>query len=1299
MSLPPGWECALDPGGNTYYYNEEEGKSCWDPPPGSNHFVSGNKVRVTQQIELVENTLVSKTASSHDDGGSGSANSSFVSTRVVGVASQGRCHLALRKLFVALCFNALVFFLGFLIWGVRALLQYLFVSIRADLRTHFYNEEPAFTWWSRISYAEACFCVLAIVICADFILTATRSPSHLPRCCVESRLGNVGRVLSLSMGICVICVLVIDASRENLNDRVFMSKGSPRIETYDRGNCSRLSEVFNQSFFTDVCPFFGPEEINGFVDLHPQLSSPAMSKMDWRKDYSQVENNLYHLKSLLSFVLNVDIGRAKLNPSGFDSGTSPRLREPEYLSMCTSLTMELVCHILMPPCHREDCRPRTGGIECIMEGRLETPMKDKIQSCWPWFLHRYWWALSEKNEPLGNFTLPDSYLRGDLRTYVPKSYLPFVDALPALIYNVENGTVRGGRCYDHSRKVDVNVPSNIHKISCDPSKNTFFGVSDHFTAMWVVWVAILPMYYLLLLVFGDAHRRDCRVTIPIARICGAMALLVVASFLVAAASWLELARGASSERVWNIAYYSVGLFCLARAFHLLRRREKSDCAGPSTARGSCRCYPQRHFCGRCRSIVNCAICLRRDFWLAGGKFFYYKLVLLETVQVVIQVSSLASGAATSDALLVAVNAVIVSADVITFAVTSILVRNLVDSNERSSKILLIVKILFDEIFITFIIVFRMDTLLGSDLDLWSQMIRHAGVLAPAVSLVLDIHDCVEPWVHLNPRKAVAGIRHDSLDSVSGWHSMGRTCATALTALHLVVVAGAVIFATYVVATFNFQSQLCRDALGDIADCARPRLYYYNGLFNMKNMTCRYEDYVTITCSLRQTSTLPDAEKFYAQMVNLKSIDLSNSPQLKKLPLGWANVPAASEGLTVSLRDCPQISEFPYILCSKTSPISKIRLDPRAPAKKELDWSGQLGGKSFVLSDACHAIFGESVENLSLARNGLSCENHDNRGHDDKKILMHGPRCAFGNVRSLSGLRELDLADNKIDVVTNEFSSLIGGDLRRASLRLRGNPTDYVDISALSNVDAQFLLRSVLEITTLKSISFVGCHITFEQFLPVATYLGKGFARVEELRFSGNFLQSEGLTMIAEVLSHGLPTLNSLLLGFNMIDGRGVAALAEVLPRTNIRKLELDANPIGVDGTEALFKVLPSTKIDTLHLTAIKPALTVKSAELLGRSLSGSKVTHLNLELSLMDRNAQLAFVGVLGNSRLAELKMFVSDGSVAAALLAALNRTRIKTITVAPDVGTMTNKSWSRDLCESSVRNTQGHTVRFTPCL
>ena len=93
-------------------------------------------------------------------------------------------------------------------------------------------------------------------------------------------------------------------------------------------------------------------------------------------------------------------------------------------------------------------------------------------------------------------------------------------------------------------------------------------------------------------------------------------------------------------------------------------------------------------------------------------------------------------------------------------------------------------------------------------------------------------------------------------------------------------------------SFVVQDQVCHVALGAVASCARPRLYFQNGLF--QPTSCAYASIVTLQCPpnvmATNFTTLPHAIHEYSQMIALEFIDVSNSPTLKNLPSGFGYIP-------------------------------------------------------------------------------------------------------------------------------------------------------------------------------------------------------------------------------------------------------------------------------------------------------------------------------------------------------------------------------------------------------------------------
>ena len=166
----------------------------------------------------------------------------------------------------------------------------------------------------------------------------------------------------------------------------------------------------------------------------------------------------------------------------------------------------------------------------------------------------------------------------------------------------------------------------------------------------------------------------------------------------------------------------------------------------------CCCRRHCHCCCCCTSaveqatartvdaaIANCvhwATTIKTNFIDADGAFFPMKLLLLEVVELIVQLTSLLSSAGSSDAELVVISSLLLSLNLIVLPCATFLARCVFRSPFVVVATVLTVEIFFDKMFTGVAVLLRYETLIESNLTVFEQLMRHGGCLIPAILTAL-----------------------------------------------------------------------------------------------------------------------------------------------------------------------------------------------------------------------------------------------------------------------------------------------------------------------------------------------------------------------------------------------------------------------------------------------------------------------------------------------------------------------------------------------------------------------------------
>ena len=376
-------------------------------------------------------------------------------------------------------------------------------------------------------------------------------------------------------------------------------------------------------------------------------------------------------------------------------------------------------------------------------------------------------------------------------------------------------------------------------------------------------------------------------------------------------------------------------------------------------------------------------------------------------------------------------------------------------------------------------------------------------------------------------------------------------------------------------------QSCRQILGNIATCARPRLYFKNGIWGPT--TCAWEDVKSLNCSQTMNDAekaklvfLPDAEDAYSRMSNLEHIDVSYSDRLKNLPFGLSYVPPPSNhnqtNLSIHAAHCPQLRSIPYALCQR--PLRSLVLGENTAVGKVLNWSGQVSGGTLQLNSACENAWNTTLQKIYLANNNLSCW----QGTYKKPVSFYDPAwaarsCSFDDISKLKNLALVDLSGNNISRVTDYMVTIIGNvPMRKRNSSLEngvvftGNPIKSLTIHALDGALTAEWLRAIEPASAdLTKLNIRACQIKDEGIVALSQVLGK--SKVRMLALDGIFLGEVGIAALVPSIISMSQTLENLYMGSVMMRTAGLELLLQTskIHEAKWRVLHLEANILNGSG--------------------------------------------------------------------------------------------------------------------------------------
>ena len=350
---------------------------------------------------------------------------------------------------------------------------------------------------------------------------------------------------------------------------------------------------------------------------------------------------------------------------------------------------------------------------------------------------------------------------------------------------------------------------------------------------------VFEVLFFIFLFAAACKQKNQRVTMPDRVSLGRFIVMIGSAVLIA----LGQLRGVDIG--WAFLYAWCCLFCAIKAFSALLFDEiRSE----ENTHGSL-------------VILNAKIgtCIEKAKKITSpsSKFYIPYLCAIEATELVVQFISLNSRAGSVDAGFTVSHAVMLSVNIV-------LMPWMIVAAVKDPQFLLgalVMELLFDNLYIVL-------SILSSEPP--AKLFDHLAFLVPALMVVMTSRG----FRDVSERKSKDQPRHMRQMTSNATAAMATLFGVSLT--------------TYVVAAFVNQEALCVDAMGDAMRCARPRLYWKDGLF--RSTKCSWNSVRSIVCS--DATTIADKD-VYAEMGELEIINVSGSTLRSPIPRGLYLAPKLS----------------------------------------------------------------------------------------------------------------------------------------------------------------------------------------------------------------------------------------------------------------------------------------------------------------------------------------------------------------------------------------------------------------------
>ncbi len=1092
--------------------------------------------------------------------------------------------------------------------------------------------------WLDVPYAQMACNVAVIGSCAAFTIILS-----LPHLYLRKRKSIICLIF---IGLAFITALISDAQRA-VENRLFIRLAPPGYIKAGRGNCSSPEDYFpDQSVLQKVCPSLSATQ--EYVTVHPVLQKITSAEYKGSFDGALLfaGAKLEKVRNLLQMYTQIQSWRKS----------------------CANLLMDFVCNVSLPLCQFSDCSPITDT-KCIRDLRLSAQDRDVVDACDATFTH-----LERTFDGSGHH---------DFRQFMDEAEQQYMEFLfetyskfkSSLGETTGSGLPSNSKCVPNDVSVSVHIEpiardhsetSSGARLTCDPRVTRFennVGKLYKYN-MKAFWVIVATVFLIPVLALGnidccfpteegcvafqvsELRHKFCNRAFGV-RAAAAFIGIFMGLLVFVGALRLQNVSKSAAQNFWASVYFFVSWLCIQGGMLVLTMSKSTDLAlrqqennvdvkELGLAGYSCYCLNS----ARCIERINLLRHIYSEVWEAGGMYFPAKLAFFEFLEIFIQVSSLFDSAPTSDAGHVLVSAITISANLLVLPTVIVLSKYMSASHTSLLGALLVVEVLFDKMFVLIIVFLRPDTITEDGLELSSQIVRHLGLLLPALLTALDMKDALYLTDYEESDQQVNSSGDNSSTqqlAVGHCKCPFATRCGYLKSFNLrrgllgLIQASMALFGLFLglhtTIAFSQQSESCAEVLGSIATCARPRLYFRDGIF--QSTTCAWENVSSLNCTSLLSEAersmmvhLPDAELEYSIMDSLQTIDVSDSKKLQTMPYGWAHVPQQKlnvSHLLIRAENCPKLSHVPPLLCGRMSSLRSLVLGMSTAASKSLDWNGQLSHNGLHLNPACEKAWKNSLKHFALANNNLTCEMGMKQLYSGEisrgESYWDTVECNFDHISKLYGLSYVNLRGNRIRRITKFLAAKMIRILNTntsGGVSLEGNPLEglYLPLEARTQVVSWLLnlksanehLRhiqiegSVLEVSGSKILAGVltgsqvsvlnvgSCLLGDDGVAELISSLQVLEQSLEYVNFAQNFISERGLTGMLQCCSTKSVRWRGLKLNNNNFTGDGNLLAQLLLSNKNMEELKLAGCRLPQAACSVILESVPSAnKLRTLSL--------------------------------------------------------------------------------------------------------------------
>ena len=741
---------------------------------------------------------------------------------------------------------------------------------------------------------QTIFIILIIASCTDFSIRLSGSSSSANPFAIRKYKYSMLTLISIPL-----LTIIVTTIHPN---GTYRFPPLDMIQNIHRGNCSIPLDV-DPDFF-EVCPTFD------------KTSMIQVYKDGFRtNDYGETVDALELSKKMIYFIKQVQDLKPVLSVLKFS-----QFKETSKIATnkdeCVDIFLASLCEMGFSRCSYSTCDyDSTCALQHTVHQMIECGSKDckKDDMCNV--------EIEFSTEKIREWVKAFMFLMRKGFKELPEAEKKMLDRIANVAKRYANTTEyqenfqNERKCLkwynNHLNNINQNIVIvNNSKSSCNPNKNTTSvpGTKETndatvilFTIFFVNLVAVVAFSHRDVDIEnknGDVLTIGIRLTysrIAVFLICLTMSILIFIGACELQYSAYSVTEEIS-QKIWTIFYFIVSYLCFHGGLILLTpppttdkhaendekdkqgeeddEEDKTDEEGGNkdqskqlNQRRQSMIFPTlttkiETKCDRdCNKCQNIASSFKQHFMDADGKWFPYKLLILEVTEFVVQFNALLSSAPTSDAALVLISAIVISINLIILPITAIVASKVFQSPTLAVATTLTIELLFDKLFTAVAVLLRPNTITEANLSFFNQFFRHLGCLLPALLTSLDVHDILTLASHVEENTLPTKMHKTKL------------IFTASSGLSICCGCFLLIFS---ITSFQQRDAICFQYLGEVMNCIKPKLYYKNGFFSPTN--CSFGAIKTINCGkniMAFNDRLPDAVSTYSNMASLSEINISN----------------------------------------------------------------------------------------------------------------------------------------------------------------------------------------------------------------------------------------------------------------------------------------------------------------------------------------------------------------------------------------------------------------------------------------